>query len=119
MDRRLLGRWGEAAVANRLRREGYTLLAANYTTRFGEIDLIACKGDYLAFIEVKLRKSDGFAAAREFVDTRKQYHLRTVAAQYLQEHPSELQPRFDVAEVYAPDGTETKRPQINYIENAF
>ncbi|HPE16127.1 MAG TPA: YraN family protein [Oscillospiraceae bacterium] len=119
MDRRLLGRWGEAAAAAWLRRQGYTVLAANYATRFGEIDLIAWKGNYLAFIEVKLRKSADFAAAREFVDARKQKRLRIVAAQYLQEHPSELQPRFDVAEVYAPDGAETKQPKINYIENAF
>ena len=38
---------------------------------------------------------------------------------YLLEHPTDLQPRFDVAEVYAPQGTETAHPEINYIENAF
>ena len=35
------------------------------------------------------------------------------------EHPTRLQPRFDVAEIYAPQGFETKKPQISYIENAF
>ena len=45
--------------------------------------------------------------------------MRLTAELYLSEHPTALQPRFDVAEVYAPQGTETVHPEINYIENAF
>ena len=41
---RLLGRWGEALAADHLRRAGYQLLAANWRSRFGEIDLIAADG---------------------------------------------------------------------------
>ena len=117
---RLAGRWGEALVADWLRRKGYELLASGYRCRFGEIDLIAAKGRYLAFVEVKLRKDDGFAQAREFVDGRKQRRLRTTAEHYLAQHPEEeRQPRFDVAEVYAPQGTDTLRPRIAYYEDAF
>lgn len=118
-ETRLLGRWGENQVANWLRSKGYCLVAAGYRCRFGEIDLIAENNDYLCFIEVKLRRSDEFAQAREFVDRRKQERLRITAEYYLAEYPSELQPRFDVAEVYAPQGISTKNPQINYLENAF
>lgn len=106
-------------MANWLRAKGFRLAAAGYRCRFGEIDLIAEKGGYICFVEVKLRRSDEFAKAREFVDRRKQERLRLTAEHYLTEHPTELQPRFDVAEVYAPQGISTKNPQINYFENAF
>ncbi len=118
-DRHLLGRWGEAQVAEWLRRRGYRLLDAGWRCRFGEIDLIATDDKYLCFTEVKLRKNAEFAQAREFVDAHKQRRLRTAALLYLSAHPTELQPRFDVAEVYAPQGTATARPEIHYIENAF
>lgn len=118
-EKKLLGRWGEAQVAEYLRKKGYRLLAAGYTCRFGEIDLIAECGKYITFTEVKLRKDDTFAPGRVFVDARKQGRIRTTAELYLVDHPTELQPRFDVAEIYAPQGTTTKTPHIVYFENAF
>lgn len=116
---RLLGKWGETQVANWLRAKGFRLLAAGYRCRFGEIDLIVSDERYICFTEVKLRRSADFAQAREFVDKRKQERLRLTAEHYLWEHPCTLQPRFDVAEVYAPEGISTKNPRINYLENAF
>lgn len=118
-ERRLLGRWGEAVAAEELRRRGYRVVAAGWHCRFGEIDLIAENGVYLSFTEVKLRKNDGMAQAREFVDRRKQERLRTAAQMYLVQHPTRLQPRFDVMEIYAPQGMQTKRPRIIFLENAF
>lgn len=118
-NNKLLGRWGESLVAEHLRKKGWDIVAAGYYTRFGEVDLIACKGKILAFVEVKLRKDDSFAPARVFVTPAKQAKLRTAAELYLAAHPTDLQPRFDVAEVYAPQGMETEKPVINYIENAF
>lgn len=115
----LLGPWGEARAADYLRKKGYRIVGANYRCRHGEIDLIARKGRYLVFVEVKLRADDGFAEAREFVDHRKQERLRSAALLYLSQNETELQPRFDVVEVYAPQGTETKRPKYNHLENAF
>ena len=115
----LLGRWGEAEVARDLRKKGWTILASGYRCRFGEIDLIAANRSYLAFVEVKMRKDDAFAPARAAVTASKQRKLRATAEQYLQEHPTPLQPRFDVAEVYAPRGAATAQPIITYIENAF
>lgn len=118
-EARLLGRWGEEKVAEWLRKKGYQIVAAGYRCRFGEIDLIVKSGKYICFTEVKLRRSAEFAQAREFVDARKQERLRMTAEHYLAENPVELQPRFDVAEVYAPDGISTKNPRIIYLENAF
>lgn len=116
---RLLGRWGEALAADHLRRAGYQLLAANWRSRFGEIDLIAADREYLCFVEVKLRKSAAFGGAGESVDRRKQDKLRLTAELYLSRYPTRLQPRFDVIEIYAPQGTDTKAPRVRHIENAF
>ena len=94
-EHKLTGRWGEAQAAAFLRQKGYTLL------------------------EVKLRKDDTFAAAREFVDQRKQERIRKTALFYLQSHPTQLQPRFDVVEIYAPNGPKTDKPEICHWEDAF
>ncbi len=113
------GAWGEALAAEYLRKKHYKLVAANYRSRFGEIDLIVENRKYLVFVEVKLRKSDRFAAAAEYVDLRKQNRLRSTAAIYLSEHETVLQPRFDVIEIYAPQGIQTAHPQIHHMEDAF
>ncbi len=115
----LAGAWGETLAAEYLRKKKYKLLAAGYRCRFGEIDLIAADRKYLLFVEVKLRKSEDFALAREFVDVRKQARLRSTAEMYLAQNPTRLQPRFDVIEIYAPQGIETKDPKINHLEGAF
>ena len=118
-NNRLVGAWGEALAAEYLRKKRYSIVAAGYQCRFGEIDLIAKNFRHLVFVEVKLRRSDSFAQAREYVDRRKQDRLRMTASLYLAEHPTRLQPRFDVIEIYAPQGMATPQPQINHMEDAF
>ena len=115
----LVGAWGEALAGEYLKKKRYRLVAMNYRCRFGEIDLIVSNKQYLVFVEVKLRKSDSFAQAREFVDSRKQDKIRITASMYLSQNPTDLQPRFDVIEIYAPDGTATVRPKIYHLEDAF
>ncbi|MDE6260802.1 MAG: YraN family protein [Oscillospiraceae bacterium] len=116
---RLLGQWGEEQVAEKLRREGWTIVARNFRCRMGELDIVAKNDQFLAFVEVKLRKNDQFGSACEAVTPAKQRKLRAAAQFYLMSHPTTLQPRFDVAEVYAPQGIHTERPDIYYIKNAF
>ena len=115
----LLGAWGEAKAAEYLKKMHYKILSTGYRCRFGEIDVIASDKAYIVFVEVKLRKSDSFAKALEFVDNNKQDRLRKTASMYLCENPTALQPRFDVIEIYAPEGTQTRKPTINHIEDAF
>lgn len=115
----LLGSWGEALAADYLRKKRYEIVAANYRCRYGEIDLIACNRRYLVFAEVKLRKNADYGMAREFVDFRKQNRLRLTASLYLSQNPTKLQPRFDVIEIYAPEGTQTLHPVVNHLEDAF
>lgn len=118
-DRTGLGTWGEAQAARFLEGKGYRILARNFRCREGELDLVAAKGPYLCFVEVKLRKNAGLAQAREFVTYRKQQKVRTASLYYCMEHPSPLQPRFDVVEVYAPQGVQTPAPDIRHWENVF
>ena len=118
-ESRLLGRWGEELAARELRARGCEILASGWRCRFGEIDLIARNGDYLCFVEVKLRKTDAFGSAGAFVDRRKQERLRAAAQMYLSENPTALQPRFDVVEIRAPLGLSTPDPEIRLIRNAF
>ena len=115
----LTGAWGEAIAAEYLRKKHFQILATNYRSRFGEIDIIASNRKYLVCVEVKLRKDDRFAAAAEFVHSGKQERIRTTAACYLAEFSTELQPRFDVIEIYAPQGLDTKKPIISHLEDAF
>ncbi len=115
----IVGAWGESIAAEYLQKKRYTLLAAGYRCRYGEIDLIVSNRKYLVFVEVKLRKNDRFASAMEHVDYHKQNRIRTTAEFYLAQNPTDLQPRFDVIEIYAPEGTDTKKPKINHLEDAF
>lgn len=113
------GTWGEAVAAAYLRKKRYTVLACNYRSKFGEIDLIVQNRKYLVFVEVKLRKSDRFAQAREYVTHAKQQRIRTTAVLWLQSNPNVRQPRFDVIEIYAPEGFRTLNPEIIHLEDAF
>lgn len=115
----LTGAWGESLAAAYLQKKKYKLLATGYRCRFGEIDLIVANKSNLVFVEVKLRKSDRFANAFEYVDQYKQNRLRTTASAYLAANPTKLQPRFDVIEIYAPEGVETTKPEIRHMEGAF
>ena len=116
---KLNGAWGEAIAAGYLRKKRYTIVAAGYHCRFGEIDLIVKNKHNLVFVEVKLRKNADFAAARDYVNAYKQDRIRMTASMYLSQNPTVLQPRFDVIEIYAPDGTQTIDPKITHLEDAF
>lgn len=119
MNTKLIGRWGESQAADYLRKKGYRIVASGFRTRMGEIDLIAENRRFLVFAEVKTRKNADFAEAREFVDHRKRQRIIAAAKLYLADRETDKQPRFDVIEVYAPEGIDTRRPEINHIENAF
>lgn len=119
MERRELGAWGEERAAKYLRSKGYTILERNFRCRAGEIDIIARRGGIITFVEVKLRRDAEFAEAREFVTPAKQRRVILTAEYWLVSHRRELQPRFDVIEIYAPYGERTLFPKINHLEDAF
>lgn len=110
------GRLWEIKAANYLRKKRYKLVEANYRTRFGEIDLIVKNRKYICFVEVKQRNADSIARPAEFVDASKQKRIIAAANLYLSHIKTDLQPRFDVVEIYTKDN---KIISIKHLENAF
>jgi len=111
-----LGRRGEEAAAQHLKRRGWKILARNLRTPVGEIDIIARSRRQLLFVEVKTRSSTAYGTPQEAVGSHKQRQIIRAAQWYLGEFPAErLQPRFDVVAVLEVDGGF----QIEQIEDAF
>ena len=79
-----------------LRLKGYRILARDYKTPVGEIDIIASRGSVLAFIEVKRRMSK--AAALHSISVRQQHRIARAADAYLSRHRDlvDKNARFDV-----------------------
>ncbi len=94
-------------------------MAHQFRSRFGEVDLVAENRDFIVFVEVKLRKNAAFAAPREYVGRDKQDRIRVTASVYLDKFPTKRQPRFDIIEIYAPQGIDTPNPTIEHMEDAF
>lgn len=118
--RQPLGAAGESWAAEYLSAHGYTILERNWHSRYGEVDIVAANEAFVAFVEVKTRKSGGIERALEAVSPSKQQKLLLTAQSYLVRHPEERrQPRMDVCAVLARQGIHTQRPEILYLENAF
>lgn len=114
-----LGDWGEELIAQRLVAEGFTIVARNWHSRYGEVDIVAENQEFILFVEVKTRKNNRFSQPYEAVDGRKQEKIRRTVETYLQKFPTHLQPRLDVASVVAPQGEKTLSPEVVYLPQAF
>lgn len=110
------GKIAEMFACEYLEKKRYKLVDVNYSTRFGEIDLIMKNRKYLCFIEVKMRNERSIAQPREFVDYNKQKKIISTAEVYLANNPTKLQPRFDVVEVFCENNL---IKSIKHLENAF
>lgn len=84
---RSLGNFGERVAASHLESKGYEILERNWSTKEGEIDLIASRGSDLVFVEVRSRRGRGMGTPEESITGRKATHVRAAAAAYVQEHP--------------------------------
>ena len=110
-----LGQTGENLVAIMLKKDGFIILHKNYRKRYGEIDLIASKGDLLVFVEVKMRKNPKFDLGY-LITHSKQKKITMVAKEYIARYNHDQKTcRFDVALI---KGTQEKH-SITYIPNAF
>ena len=111
-----LGQRGEELAALALEQRGYTILARNYRTPVGELDIVARDRQHLLFVEVKTRRTAAFGVPAEAVGAQKQRQIMRVAQWYLANarYP-DLQPRFDVIAVLVGHDA----PVITHIPNAF
>lgn len=110
------GAQGEKVAVDFLKDNGYKILAKNYKTKLGEIDIIARDKDTLAFIEVKTRHSDRWGLPSEAISRTKQRQISKAAVLFLKENELlDKKARFDVVSiVYSADA-----PKLDLIKNAF
>jgi putative endonuclease len=119
--RQHLGRLGEDLALAHLERLGYALVARNYRTRFGEIDLVVFDGRTLVFVEVKTRRASGSGRGPwEALDERKRRQVRRMSAAFLLEvtdrpHSAEL--RFDAIGVVI--DAKGRLVRLDHLEAAF
>src|SRR6476469_1354211 len=102
--RRARGAIGERAAAELLARRGYDILARNFRTRYGELDIVAVDRDTLVFCEVRARVGrDAIAYALESIGPGKRLQLRKMAREWFRLSTVELPPtratRFDAIAV--------------------
>lgn len=114
-----LGKFGEDAAVKYLKKNKYTVTQRNYNIRGGEIDIIAEKGGYVIFIEVKTRSSDDYGGGAEAVTHTKQQRIIRAAQFYLM-GKEDVPVRFDVIAVNGHiSGRKFVTESIEHIENAF
>jgi len=114
----VLGRLGERAAADFLGERGWAVLHRNY--RFGrrEVDLVARRGNLVAFVEVKTRAGDGYGAPAEAVTRLKQREIELVAVAYLaRERLGDVDVRFDVLAIVMDGAGRVHR--IEHLEDAW
>ena len=115
VDTRKLGGAAEALAENHLREAGYSIRARNVSCKYGELDIVAEKGELLCFVEVRSRAHEGFGAPVESVMYAKQRKVVMAALYYLNSQRLERDVRFDVISItgWGPDA------RLEHIENAF
>lgn len=112
---KLLGREGEDIAERFLKKRGYRILERNFSTRSGEIDLIALHGGAVVFVEVKTRTSDAYGAPELAVNLRKQRRMVKAALAYIKYRNLHQVPcRFDVVAI-----TTSAEQEVEHIQNAF
>jgi putative endonuclease len=115
-----LGHVGERLACEHLQRLGYRIVASNYRTRFGELDLIVCDDAWLVFVEVKARRTGAMESSLAAVSPEKQRRVRRMAAAWLVEatdRPRSRELRFDVVGVTVDRAGRLVR--LDHLEGAF
>lgn len=117
--KKTVGNLGEDAAVKYLKKNKYIILERNFNVHGGEIDIIAKKGDYVIFVEVKTRSNDDFGGGLEAVNITKQQRLIKAAQVYMLKL-GEVPVRFDVVVVNGSmRGKKLSVENIEHIENAF
>lgn len=117
-EKRITGDIGEEYTCLYLKKNGYKILSRNFTTKFGELDIVASNNTYVVFVEVKTRQKNPIARPCLSVNKSKQIKIMRCAYLYLKANRLNLQPRFDIAEVYLKSSS-SELHHINYIKSAF
>lgn len=118
--KKTFGNLGEDATVKYLKKNRYIILERNFNVHGGEIDIIAKKGDYVVFVEVKTRSTDDYGGGLEAVNYTKQQRMIKAAQVYLLKLGADVPARFDVVVVNGfMKGKKFVVENIEHIENAF
>lgn len=99
------GKIGEDFAIQVLKKNNYQILARNFHSRFGELDVIAQDRDTLVFVEIKTRWSKNFGNPEEAVNPRKLYRIEKAAQYFKLLHPKTPDNmRIDVVATEVKDG---------------
>ena len=117
-DKKKIGETGEDLAVHYLISQNYDILFRNFYSAYGEIDIIALRGDELVFVEVKTRSSR-IDDALSSVSKEKQRKLRQTAGLFYQKFPEyeDLLSRFDLIAVIL--GKKGQIYSIQHFDNAF
>ncbi|OFY57482.1 MAG: hypothetical protein A2V50_08670 [Bacteroidetes bacterium RBG_19FT_COMBO_42_10] len=110
-----LGKKGEDAAAEYLKKSGYRILKRNWKAGKHEIDIISENRDFIVFVEVKTRSEDFQEDPRSAINREKQRSVILAADNYIRWNKIDKESRFDVIIVIMKDDL----PQIDHIEDAF
>jgi putative endonuclease len=110
-----IGKWGEDVSSEYLMQNGYKIVGRNARTPYGEIDIIAKKGEITIFVEVKTRTSNKMGLPEESITAKKREHMIACAEHYAREIEIDNW-QIDVISIEGKPGTE---PIITYFENAI
>ncbi len=114
-----IGRIGENFACNMLKQKGFEIVARNYHTRRGEVDIIAANDEFILFVEVKTRKADSLVSGEEAVNALKRKKIYLAATDYLMKNPIDRQPRFDVITLITDSRKKVDIINSEHYENAF
>ncbi|MCL2638053.1 MAG: YraN family protein [Oscillospiraceae bacterium] len=118
-EKRIRGDFGEEKACLYLENKGYNIIARNFSTKTGEIDIIAENSERLTFVEVKTRKLLGMGRPSDAVNKAKQSRIIKTAQIYLLRNPCEKFIGFDIIEVTVTDSINPDTVEINHFEDAF
>jgi putative endonuclease len=100
MNNKTLGKIGEDYATQFLRKNGYAVLRRNWRCALGEIDIVAQEKDFIAFVEIKTRKSASFGPGYSSVNSAKQLKLIKLAHMYLKRYGLSDRPcRIDIISI--------------------
>lgn len=111
-----IGTYGEDEAVKYLEKKGFAIIARNFITKNGEIDIIAKDKDEYVFVEVKTRTSKNYGNPIDAVDLNKKKHIIKASKYFIYKYNlGNKYIRFDVIEVYI----NSKRCNINHLKNIF
>ena len=111
----LIGQMGEQLAVNYLLKNGYEILARNYRTPSGELDIVSYRDQWLVFVEVKTRTNVSFGWPDEAVDSRKENAWISSVEEYIETQDWQGEHRMDIIAIWLRPDTSLR--QLRHFED--